>query len=127
MVGEYDGWTVVRYANEFGVLFIETGVHSQSSSTSIPSVPGMVESNEVVARGIVGEGYRVWARYEPKSVFDEGEEKGDEILYAGDVVEIIGKIVTDEQGNDYYPIRVKRNGYYVKRFVTAKYIDIPIE
>lgn len=126
VIGEYDGWTVIHYGDEFGVLFMETGAHSQKPSVSIPTVPG-TESNEVIAYGIVGEGYRVWARYEPRSVFEEGEEKGDEILYAGDVIEIVGNLVTDDQGNKYYPIRVKRNGYYVKRYVTAKYIDLPLE
>ena len=60
-------------------------------------------------------------------VFEEGEEKGDKILHGGDEVEINGDIVTDEQGNRYYPIRMKKGDIYVQRYVTAKYIDIPIE
>lgn len=128
VIGEYDGWMVVKYGNEFGTLFIEVGEHKLATGTQIPTVPGTTGSaNEKIIKGVVGEGWQVWARYEPKSVFEEGEEKGDKILHAGDEVEINGKIVTDEQGNEYYPIRMKKGEHYVQRYVTAKYIDIPID
>ena len=70
----------------------------------------------------------MWARYEPRSQYEDGEEKGDVILHEGDVVEINGASVYDEQGNKYYPIRMlNRNGYYVQRYVTARYIDIIVD
>lgn len=127
--GEYDGWTIIHYSDEFGTLFIETGEHKLTGTAAqIPIAPGAsTNNNEKITRGIVGEGWQVWARYEPKSVFEEGESKGDKILHAGDEVEINGEIVEDEQGNEYYPIRMKKGDVYVQRYVTAKYIDIPIE
>ncbi|MBO5179514.1 MAG: hypothetical protein J6B87_04120 [Clostridia bacterium] len=134
VIGEYDGWLVVKYGDEFGALFIETGEHNLGTGTQIPNAPGQIPSvpgsnvsTDKITIGIVGEGWQVWARYEPKSVFDEGESKGDKILHAGDEVEINGEIVEDEQGNEYYPIRMKKGDIYVQRYVTAKYIDIPIE
>ena len=131
VIGEYDGWMIVKYGDEFGALFIETGEHKLGTGTQIPTAPGQIPSapgsNEKITIGIVGEGWQVWARYEPKSVFEEGEAKGDKILHAGDEVEINGEIVTDDQGNEYYPIRMKKGDIYVQRYVTAKYIDIPIE
>lgn len=129
VIGEYDGWMVVKYGDEFGALFIETGEHKMTGTTAqIPAAPGMTNNtNEKITIGVVGEGWQVWSRYEPKSVFEEGESKGDKILHAGDEVEINGEIVTDDQGNEYYPIRMKKGEIYVQRYVTAKYIDIPIE
>lgn len=128
VIGEYDGWMIVKYGDEFGSLFIETGEHKLGTGTQIPTAPGTATNpTEKITVGVVGEGWQVWARYEPKSVFEEGEEKGDVILHAGDVVEINGDIVEDEQGNEYYPIRMKKGDIYVQRYVTAKYIDIPIE
>lgn len=127
VIGEYDGWMVVKYNNEFGTLFIETGSHS-STNAQIPTAPAS-KNYDNITYGVVGEKWQVWARYEPKSVFEEGEEKGDRILHAGDKVEINGEIVTDEQGNEYYPIRIEsmtENGY-VQRYVTAKYIDVLID
>ncbi len=126
VLGEHDGWTVIRYNDEYGTLYLETGTHNYSFTPQVPTGPSSVVSNPA-KKGVVGEGWQVWARYEPKSVFEEGEAKGDVILHSGDIVEINGDIVTDEQGNEYYPIRMLKDGYYVQRYVTAKYIDIPIE
>lgn len=125
--GQYDGWTIIHYNDEFGTLYIETGTHGTKQPTSIQN-----DGQTVVRKGIIGNGYSVWVRYEPKSVFEKGESKGDVILHGGDVVEIVGDIVYDEQGNGYYPIRFvkedKQNGkYYVLRYVTAKYVNLPIE
>ncbi|MBR4110995.1 MAG: hypothetical protein IKK43_04845 [Clostridia bacterium] len=127
--GEYDGWTIIHYSNEFGTLFIETGEHKLTgTATQIPTAPGTTgTTTEKIIRGVVAEGWQVWARFEPRSVFDEDDERGDKILHAGDEVEINGEIVEDEQGNEYYPIRLKKGDIYVQRYVTAKYIDIPIE
>lgn len=127
VIGEYDGWMVVKYNNEFGTLFIETGMHSVTN-VQIPTAP-TEKTDDGIRYGVVGEKWQVWARYEPKSVFEEGEEEGDRILHAGDKVMINGDIVTDEQGNKYYPIRIESltNDGYVQRYVTAKYIDILID
>lgn len=131
LLGEYDGWTIIKYQNEFGIdefgsLFIETGEHG-NTGTGTNLVP--VEMGNEIKYGVVGAGWQVWARYEPKAIFDDGESKGDRILHAGDKIEINGEIVKDEQGNEYYPIRIEdRTGTgYVQRYVSAKYIDILID
>ena len=59
VVGEYDGWLVVKYGDDFGSLFIETGSHNMSGATvQIPTATG-------ITRGVVGEGWQVWARSGP--------------------------------------------------------------
>lgn len=124
--GEYDGWTVIHYTDEFGTLYIETGEHKLAgTAVQIPTAPGTTGTTTgKIIRGVVGEGWQVWARYEPKK---DPDNPGDRILHQGDVVEIIGDVITDEEGNEFYPIRVKNGEYYVPRYVTAKYIDIILE
>ena len=132
VLGEYDGWLVVKYSDEFGSLFVETGEHKLGTGTQIPTAPDKIptapgnadNTTGKVIRGVVGDGWQVWSRFKPEM---DPDNPGDEILHQGDVVEIIGDTIMDEDGNEYYPIRVKKGDYYVPRYVTAKYIDIILE
>lgn len=139
IVGEYNGWKVINYGDEYGTLFIETGNHNCLCNSDTVLVPiedanaesvlvpiEDVDSEFVAVRGVIN-AKSVWARYEPKNIFADGEDKGDLILHRGDEVEIVGEIVVDEEGNKYYPIKIEKDGYCVRRYVTAKYVDIPVD
>lgn len=127
---------VVGWYNEYEVIHLITDGNTEYGTLYIRYAEGAGDDycnndyneNGKIVKGVVGDGWQVWARYEPRSQYEDGEEKGDVILHEGDVVEINGDSVYDEQGNKYYPIRMlNKNGYYVQRYVTAKYIDIIVD
>lgn len=126
VLGWYNEYKVIRLitngVREYGTLYIRYDERTDNYCDND------YNENGKIVKGVVGDGWQVWARYEPRSQYEDGEEKGDVILHEGDVVEINGASVYDEQGNKYYPIRMlNRNGYYVQRYVTARYIDIIVD
>lgn len=129
VLGWSNGFKVIRLMSngspEYGTLYIREDDYNEECKDYCNN--DYNEDGKIV-KGIVTGNNRVWARYEPRSEYEKNEEKGDVVFHGGDILEINGASVYDEQGNKYYPIRMlNSNGYYVQRYVTAKYVDIILD